>query len=649
MKEIGCKSTWSVHISSFFWAIERLLPGKIWPRPAEFSLRFFKSDRLPGKYGLRFFLSFLALLLCANGILASASQLEPLTNQLSGHPSPYLAMHGSDPVAWQEWNAETVARARRENKLLYVSVGYFACHWCHVMQRESYNNPEIAALLNRDFIPVKIDRELNSGMDEALQLFSARLNGIAGWPLNAFVTPEGYPSFVVLYAPPPQFHALLLKLSGRWDADKQAIRRLAQQAAPPASTRPARVVPTSTAVASAQRDFIAGAWQEADHLHGGFGQVGKFPMAPQLSVLLDSFAQQGDAKLGDFLRLTLDQMAARALRDQVGGGFFRYTIDPAWDTPHFEKMLYDNAQLALLYLQAAGILQQPAYRSVAKSALDFMVRELQDASGGLYSSTSAVDEQGREGAAYLWEPAALKSLLSPASYAAAFRVWQLGQAQLFEQGYLPAEYQTPTDAERAPLSEAYARLRMARLARKLPLDLKMNAGLNGLALSAFSRAQLLDPAYRRSADRIARFLMSTLIRDDHLLKARSQGHLVAGAELEDYAYVVQGLLDYAEINPQANAPVVALKLARTAWSLFWTPTGWRREARPLLASLRAEPVLADGALPSPSEVLNLASLRLGDAALTQQVKRVAAWRSPEQARDPFAYPTRLHVLKALRY
>jgi hypothetical protein len=163
-------------------------------------------------------------------LLPAAVAAAPV-NQLVNHPSPYLALHGSDPVAWQEWNAETVARAKRENKLLFVSVGYFACHWCHVMQRESYKNPQIAALLNRDYIPVKVDRELNSGLDDALQTFSAQLSGVSGWPLNAFVTPEGYPVFVILYAPPDDFRKQLNHLTQRWVADRAGIRAMARQVA----------------------------------------------------------------------------------------------------------------------------------------------------------------------------------------------------------------------------------------------------------------------------------------------------------------------------------------------------------------------------------------------------------------------------------
>lgn len=582
-------------------------------------------------------------IVCCNAALAQTA----LVNRLAQHPSPYLALHGQDPVAWQEWNADTFARARRENKLLYVSVGYFSCHWCHVMQRESYQNPAIAALLNRHFIPVKVDRELNNGVDDTLQLFSERLNGVAGWPLNAFVTPEGYPAFVVLYAPPEQFRGILQNLSGRWAAGDQAIRKLAQQAAPPAAMLPVKASLSNAHTAAATQRFLTSVWQEADPLQGGFGQTLKFPLTPQLSALLEIHAQKPEARLGNFLRLTFDQMAARALRDHVGGGFFRYTTDPTWDTPHFEKMLYDNAQLALLYLQAADVLRQPRYRAIATMTLDFMQSTLQAPSGGFYTSTSAVDERGREGAVFLWEPPVIKALLTPGQYAVAFRIWQLGQTRPFEYGYLPAEYTQPTAQERGVLAQTYVTLNAARKARVLPLDTKMNAGLNGLALSAFSRGQALSPAYRNSALRLRHFLETALVRGDRLMKARTAKQTLEGAELEDYAYVVQGLLDYAEVNSDAKARALAQKLARTAWSSFWSPTGWKRESQSLLATLPTEPVLADGALASPSEVLNLASLRSGDASLIEQVKRAAAWQAPQMTHDPFGYPTRVRVLRAL--
>jgi len=588
---------------------------------------------------------FTLLLILLLPVPASAA---PLVNQLADHPSPYLALHGHDPVAWQEWNAATIARARRENKLLFVSVGYFACHWCHVMQRESYRNPHIAALLNRDFIPVKVDRELNTGLDDALQTFSARLQGAAGWPLNAFVTPEGYPAFVVLYVPPDGFQTLLTQLSARWASEQADIRRLAALAAPPRGARPADAPLTAARSAKAWERFMAGVWQEADTLHGGFGQVSKFPMAPQLSALLDRQAQHPDAGLADFLRLTFDQMAVRGMRDHIGGGFFRYTVDPGWDTPHFEKMLYDNAHLAMLYQRAATLLDRPRYREIARGTLGFMRDELGDANGGFYSSTSAVDAAGREGATYLWEPDELQRRLPPEVYAAVRRVWRLDVPRSLEAGYLPAEYVSPTADERPLLAEAARILYPLRRGRSLPKDDKLNAGLNGLALSAFSQASRLDPGYRREADRLQHFLLTRLARDGRLVKAMAHGQVLPDAELEDYAYVVQGLLDHADATGNAQSRERARQLAQTAWRLFWHAEGWKREAQPLLATLQAEPVLDDGALYSPSDVLILASLRVQDPVLNQQARRAARWRLPAMEQDPYAYPTRVRVLAHLQ-
>ena len=582
------------------------------------------------------------LLLCLM-VPVAAGASDP-ANRLANHPSPYLALHGHDPVAWQEWNADTLARARRENKLLFVSVGYFACHWCHVMQRESYKNPQVAALLNRDFIPVKVDRELNTGLDDALQVFSARLQGAAGWPLNAFVTPEGYPAFAVLYVPPDAFRSLLSQLAARWRSDQVGIRRLAALAAPPPSEPPVDAPLTAARSAQAWEQFMAGVWQEADTLHGGFSQVSKFPMAPQLSALLDRQVQQPDARLAEFLRLTFDQMAARGMRDHIGGGFFRYTVDPDWDTPHFEKMLYDNAHLAMLYLRAASVLDQPRYREIARSTLGFMRDELRDASGGFYSSTSAVDAAGREGATYLWEPDELKRRLSPEAYAAARRVWRLDAPRSFDAGYLPAEYVPPTADERRLLADAARILYPLRRTRSLPKDDKLNAGLNGLALSAFSQAIQLDPAYRQDADRLQRFLLTRLARGGRLMKAMAHGRILPHAELEDYAYVVQGLLDHADATGNRQSRERARQFAHTAWQLFWSGRGWKREAQPLLATLQPEPALDDGTLYSPSDVLILASLRMQDPALNRLARSAARWRLPAMEQDAYAYPTRVRVL-----
>jgi uncharacterized protein len=284
---------------------------------------------------------------------------------------------------------------------------------------------------------------------------------------------------------------------------------------------------------------------------------------------------------------------------------------------------------------------------VARGTLDFMRSELLDPSGGLYSSTSAVDAAGREGATYLWEPDELKKLLSPSAYAAARRVWKLDVARTLEDGYLPAEYVAVSTEERRLLKQAQTLLYKTRQSRSLPRDDKMNAGLNGLALSAFSQAQALSPDYRQSANRIQQFLLKRLVKGDRLMKSMAGGKILEGAELEDYAFVVQGLLDHADATGNRSSRSTALKLARTAWSQYWSERGWKHEAASLLATLQPEPALADGALYSPSDVLMLASLRLQDPVLTRKVREASAWIVPQFERDPFSYPSRVRLLQTM--
>ena len=295
----------------------------------------------------------------------------------------------------------------------------------------------------------------------------------------------------------------------------------------------------------------------------------------------------------------------------------------------------------------SSVLRQPRYREVALSTLDFMRAELLDASGGFYASTSAVDDKGREGATYLWEPDELQRRLSPAAYAAARRVWRLDQPRELEEGYLPAEYRAPTAEERRLLAEAMRVLRPLRQARSLPKDDKLNAGLNGLALSAFSQAAAIAPAYRRQADRLQAFLLGQLVRDGRLLKARARGQLLPDAELEDYAYVVQGLLDHADATGSAQSRTRARQLALHAWQTFWGEKGWKHEATPLLATLQPEPALSDGALYSPSDVLIHATLRIQDAQLQRRARDAASWRVPAMEQDAYLYPTRVRVLQQL--
>jgi uncharacterized protein YyaL (SSP411 family) len=548
-------------------------------------------------------------------LISGGAAAEPLVNQLRHHPSPYLALHGSDPTAWQDWNAQAVERARRENKLLFVSVGYFSCHWCHVMQRESYRNPEIAAFLNAHFIPVKVDREIHPALDAELQAFAEATRGQSGWPLNVFITPEGYPLLALLYAPPEEFLQVLKRLSVRWEQEGPQLARMAREAAlppPPPLKVEAQFAPRIGALYG--KRLVEEALAQGDVFRGGFGTANKFPHAPQLAALLERLQREPDARLSDFLRLTLDEMARLGLRDHLAGGFFRYTVDPDWHIPHFEKMLYDNAQLARLYLTAAQVLGRPQYRAVAEETLDFMLAWLRDPSGAFITSTSAVDEAGREGGVYLWQREELEKLLGAEDFAMLRRFWGLDEPPLLEGGYLPMLRVAPSREEAVRLAAIHQRLKEARLARKLPRDEKLLASLNGLALTALSQAARELPRFRPAARALRDFVVDRLITPAGLIKGVAAGKPLGPAELEDYAYVAEGLLAFAALEDLGDRER-ARRLVEEAWEKFHGPQGWTLTVAPLLARPYYQRIVPDGPTPSPSAVLIRTSWQLGGKAL----------------------------------
>ncbi len=364
-------------------------------------------------------------------LLLSGIALQPglAANRLAGHPSPYLALHGNDPVDWRPWQAEVFAEAAKDNRLVLVSVGYFSCHWCHVMQRESYQDEAVASMLNRHYVSVKVDRELDPDLDQRLIGFVERVRGSAGWPLNVFLTPEGYPLTGFTYLPRDNFHRLLGQLEAEWrenhvELSKAAKRFFEQQMQDdPGTEIDAPQLPAGRLLGA----FVAQSMLAADQLQGGFGDTSKFPNVPQLDALLEVIAanEHIDPDVVDFVRLTLDVMSSSNLSDHLNGGFFRYTVDPDWQTPHYEKMLYDNAQLASLYLRAHELWPKAGYAHTAQRTLDFVEAELKHPQGGYMSSLSAVDEDNIEGGAYLWDREQLEAALSRDELKYLKNLWQL--------------------------------------------------------------------------------------------------------------------------------------------------------------------------------------------------------------------------------
>ncbi|MDY6978870.1 MAG: DUF255 domain-containing protein [Pseudomonadota bacterium] len=587
-----------------------------------------------------------ALLLLPAGAVA-----EELGNELTDHGSAYLAMHGGDPVHWQQWNADTVALAREQDKLLYVSSGYFSCHWCHVMQRESYQNDRIAALLNEHFIPVKVDRELNPALDDRLIDFVERTQGHAGWPLNVFVTPEGYPLVGMVYQPPEDFERILNRIRAEWQNDAAGLRELAEST----SERLQRRTPVSGSLQpdALRERFVNASLERADELQGGFGDQNKFPSVPQLMALLSLYQNGHEAIPADFLHLTFEAMAAQGLRDHLAGGFFRYVVDPGWQVPHFEKMLYDNALLASLYLRAAEVLNEPAYREVGLDTLAFMQREFQLADGGLLASFSALDDQGVEGGYYLWQADELKQSLNGAEFEVASRYWGVKGPPELEHGHhlhrsqglkaLELALNQPQAQVEQLLESARNKLLNQRRQRTLPRDTKQIAAWNGLALSAFVRGAQQEPALEASMQALRDFLVDQLWDGKQLKRASGGEQSLGRVGLEDYAYVAQGLLDFATANNDARTLNIAEAVIRQAWQRFFSPDGWQLQQQPLLKYAARQAVVPDGPMPSPSAVLIRTTRALlqqrSDPQLAEQLQRALEQQAGQMQENPFWYAT----------
>jgi len=592
-------------------------------------------------------------------LVLGTANAAPLENQLRQHSSPYLALHGDDPVAWQEWNAASVDRARREGKLLYLSIGYFSCHWCHVMQRESYQNAVIARYLNEHVIPVKVDRELEPALDARLIDFVEKTRGISGWPLNVFVTPDGHPLYATLYHPPGEFHKILIRIEQLWRNDRARLTALAriEVVTPQGPGKPEVNAVQARALAD---KVVVEALKGADSVQGGFGEQSKFPQFPQLAFLLAQYERSRDPRLKEFLLLTLDAMANYGLQDHLGGGFFRYTVDPSWKTPHFEKMLYDNAQLAHLYRDAARVFGREDYRHIATRTLDFMLQNFSAASGAFIAALSALDEQGVEGGFYLWNAEQLEMLLTPAEREVYRRHAGMIDAAPFESGYLPlrampaAELagqrkQALADVEKL-IASAEDKLRAARAKRRLPRDTKELAAWNGLALATFAKAAQAtnEPRYRAAARRVRDFLVNTLWDGKALARSRVQGKASGKVALEDYAYVTLGLTEWAALTGEARDVALAKSVAGAAWKRFYGPQGFRLEENTLLVAETGQDVLSDGPMPSPSAVLAEASLRLaemtGDKTLRRQVLAALNSGSAVISANPLWYATPVNTL-----
>lgn len=584
----------------------------------------------------------IALALVLVIFLAPSVFAASLQNTLRDNPSPYLALHGEDPVAWQSWGPDAFSAARADKRLIMVSLGYFACHWCHVMQRESFRNEAIASRLNADYVAIKVDREQHPGIDARLIDFAERTVGRAGWPLNVFLTPDGYPLVAVLYQPPERFLDSLVRLSQRWhrEPDKLHALAVAAQAGLRGATAESQ---EPVSIEAARKRLFDTALQYADTISGGFGQQSKFPMSPVLTALLMG-VERGEApeEMREFLITTLDHMAALGLRDHLHGGFFRYTVDPDWHTPHYEKMLYDNAQLAELYVRAARVLEQPRYLVIAFDTLDFVLAHMAHPEGGYISSLSAQDKDGREGGDYLWTRDQLGEVLDEAAFKLINVIWDLRTPVAGGEGFLPRPLHTPAQAAQLlgiPTAQSqadYQRARQLLIAARgdysPPRDDKVIAAWNGLLLRALVVAASAPGGerFQAPADRLAAFIREAFGASDGL--HRLAGNSTTPATLEDYVFLASGLDAWSRWRDDAPARRTAEAWLAEAHARFHDADGWRRDRDALLRYGDAVPALPDDALPSASAEWN---------RLTADALSIDARIPREAIDDPFGHASRI--------
>ncbi|MCL4117021.1 UNVERIFIED_CONTAM: hypothetical protein GTU68_065984 [Idotea baltica] len=529
-----------------------------------------------------------------------------------------------------EWGKPALDLAKKENKLILVSVGYFACHWCHVMQRESYSDKDISKKLNKEYISIKVDRELNPVLDKRLIEFVQVTNGTAGWPLNVFITPDGYPLVGMTYLPPNNFSGVLDQLNKKWPKESVSLslqaKEMSETLVSLLEKQERSVKGDTTQLAN---NFVTVGMQYADTMQGGLGQSQKFPQIPQLWAMLKLNEKKKSKEADEFLKLTLQQIAQQGLHDDVAGGFYRYTIDPDWETPHFEKMLYTNAMMPLLYFDAADIYKNPNYRDVALETLHFLQNEMLGKSNAYIASLSAVDSNNVEGGYYLWQQDELKRILTTDELLITNNYWKLNRAGELPAGNLPRQNLTLKELSKVlKLSEKETAIRLAKLklklkqhrnkTRKIPRDIKLLSGMNGLTLAAFARGAEFDHSVKISGQKLSKFLIS-LWNGKQLRRSAANDK---NGTFYDYAAVSWGLTKWGIATNDEHAKKIGLAIANVAWGKFHVNNLWIEDPDSLLPKTNNQTHIPDSALISPEALLLEASILSNNPQLMKKAKSV---------------------------
>ena len=590
-------------------------------------------------------------------------------NRLIHETSPYLRQHAYNPVDWYPWGEEALEKARREDKPIFLSIGYSACHWCHVMERESFEDEETARIMNEHFVNIKVDREERPDLDAIYMEALQAMTGTGGWPMSVFLTPEGYPFYGGTYFPPtprygmPSFKQVLLAIAEAWRTRRGDLleqgQKLAEYIARSGQLQP-RDEPLSTEIleAAVQRLHL-----DFDERHGGFGDRPKFPQPMVLDFLLTQHARVDDLDALFMVEFTLERMAAGGIYDHLGGGFHRYSVDEHWLVPHFEKMLYDNAQLLRTYLHAWQITGRERFRQVVEETTDYLLREMTGPEGGFYSTQDA-DSEGEEGKFYVWTPDQIQAVLGPEDARLFNRIYGVTRTGNFEGRNVLHLARSPEevaqeegldpDALRPRLAEMRRRLFQAREQRTKPArDEKILAEWNGLMIHALAevgtvlgRKDALEAAVRA-----ARFVLERMGQaDGKLYRSHKDGQARFNAYLEDYASFARALVALYEATFEIRWLAEAIRLARVMMAQFGDPerggffqTGLDHEA---LVARRKD--FVDNAVPSGNSMAAELLIRLarftGNETYREEAGRVLRIMAEAMARQPLGFGRLLSAL-----
>ena len=581
------------------------------------------------------------------------------TNRLILEDSPYLLQHAHNPVDWYAWGPQAFAKSREENKPIFLSIGYSTCHWCHVMERESFENSEVASFLNRHFVAIKVDRERRPDIDKIYMTAVQLMTGYGGWPMSSFLNPAGQTFFGGTYFPQPQFLDLLQQVEVAWRENRAGLKEQANRVASQVDIIIRSAGAAGEVNDNAVQSVVAELQQSHDPQGGGFGAAPKFPNEPRYLFLLDQALRSGDDDIRNLIRFDLHEMARGGIYDQVGGGFHRYSTDAVWLVPHFEKMLYNQAQLSRMYAQAWRLTGDAGLTRIAQQTLDYVLRDMTAPDGGFYSATDADSPEG-EGLFFIWTQEQIRGALSPADAALAIDLYGVTERGNFEDANilsLPvplAEFAMQRDMDLSALLVQVENIRAALYASRAERvhpdrDEKIVTAWNGMMIVALAEvAEILhEPRYRTAAIRAAESLWKNSRRDNgELWRVRFDGRSSVPAVQEDYAWIADGFLHLYDGTQDPRWLERAKVLVATMDRLFWDDNagGYFMNTRIEGIAIMARPKdSSDGAVPSGNAVslhaLAKLAQRTGDETYrnTANALLAAFARSLNQSPTSYSY------------